>query len=357
LAEDDVDTSLPLSPAIGLDPGQTEAAEVIELKSLQKVIDQKTAIDIEALRVKAGEIAALVGPVGSGKDTLFELLTGRSRPTVGEVRLNGIDPYAEKGRFSRQVGVLFPEDNLYKRQSARGNLRFYCRLRRLPKSRAAEVLAQVGLADHAHTKVEKLPSGLARRLALGRAILNDPEVLLLVDPFAKCDDASVSLLSKLMRQLADDGAAMLIIAEDTTNLTSLCDIIYRLDQGRIVDVYKPEEEQRSGLPFMIPARLEEGIALVNPVDILYVEVQDDRTFLRTPEDYLPTQFTLTELEKRLARSGFFRAHRSYLVNLQHVKEVIPFTRDSYILKLKDPKGTEIPLSKSAARELRELLDY
>ena len=88
-----------------------------------------------------------------------------------------------------------------------------------------------------------------------------------------------------------------------------------------------------------------------------MEAQDNRTFLRTPEDYLPTQFTLTELEKRLARSGFFRAHRSYLVNLQHVKEVIPFTRDSYILKLKDPKGTEIPLSKSAARELRELLGY
>ena len=348
---------MPPSAAIGLVPGQAEAAEVIELKNLQKVIDQKTVIDIEALSVKDGEIAALVGPVGSGKDTLFELLTGRSRPTVGEVRLDGVDPYADKDLFSRQVGVLFREDNLYKRQSARGNLRFYCRLRRLPQSRAAEVLAQVGLADHAHTKVEELPSGLARRLALGRAILNDPKVLLLVDPFAKCDDASVSLLSKLVRQLAGDGTASLIFAEDTTNLTALCDIIYRLDQGRIVDVYKPEEEQRSGLPFMIPARLEEGIALVNPVDILYVEAQDDRTFLRTAEDYLPTQFTLTELEKRLARSGFFRAHRSYLVNLQHVREVVPYTRDSYILKLRGPKETKIPLSKAAARELRELLDY
>ena len=330
---------------------------MIELKSLQKVIDQKTVIDIEALRVKAGEIAAPVGPVGSGKDTLFELLTGRSRPTVGEVRLEGIDPYGEKSRFSRQVGVLFREDNLYKRQSARGNLKFYCRLRRLPTSRAAEVLAQVGLADHGHIRVEQLPSGMARRLAFGRAVLNYPAALLLVDPFAKCDDASVSLLSKLMRGLAGDGAALLIFAEDSTNLTSLCDMIYRLEQGRIVDVYKPEEEQRSGLPFMIPARLEEGIALVNPVDILYVEAQDDRTFLRTAGDYLPTQFTLTELEKRLARSGLFRAHRSYLVNLQHVREVVPFTRDSYILKLRGPKGTKIPLSKSAARELRELLDY
>ncbi|MCK4449298.1 MAG: ATP-binding cassette domain-containing protein, partial [Anaerolineae bacterium] len=159
---------------------------MIELKSLQKVIDQKTVIDIEALSVRAGEIAALVGPVDSGKDTLFELLTGQSRPTAGEVRLAGVDPFVEKERFSRQVGVLFSEDNLYKRQSAHGNLKFYCRLWRLPKSRAVEVLAQVGLADHADTRVEELPSSLVRRLAFGRAILHDPAVLLLVDPFAKC---------------------------------------------------------------------------------------------------------------------------------------------------------------------------
>ncbi len=330
---------------------------MIELKSLQKVIDQKTVIDIEALSVRAGEIAALVGPVGSGKDTLFALLTGQSRPTAGEVRLAGVDPFVEKERFSRQVGVLFSEDALYKRQSAHGNLRFYCRLRRLPKSRAVEVLSQVGLADHADTRVEELPSSLVRRLAFGRAILHDPAVLLLVDPFAKCDDASVSLLSKVMRQQADDGAALLIIADDTTNLTSLCDTIYRLDQGRIVDVYKPEEERHSELPFMIPARLEGKIALVNPVEILYVVAQDDRAILQTAEGRLPTQFTLAELEKRLARSGFFRAHRGYLVNLQHVKEVIPYTRNSFSLRLRDAAGTEIPLSKSAASELRRLLDY
>ena len=66
---------------------------------------------------------------------------------------------------------------------------------------------------------------------------------------------------------------------------------------------------------------------------------------------------MSELETRLARSGFFRAHRSYLVNLQHVKEVIPYTRNAYTLILDDADGTEIPLSKAAAADLRELLDY
>jgi len=330
---------------------------MIELDSLQKVIDQNTVIDIEALKVEAGEIAALVGPIDSGKETLLELLTGQSRPTAGEVTISGFDPLAEKDQFSRKVGVLFSGDNLYKRMSPKGNLKFYCRLRRLPKARIAEVLKNVGLADHADVKVEKLPSNLKRRLAFGRAILHHPRVLLLVDPFANCDDTSVALLSELIHQLAADGVAALILAEDTTKLDPLCDMIYRLEKGRIVDAYRPGEEPPAGLPFMIPAKQEGKVDLVDPADILYVMARDDRTFLQTAEDLLPTQFTLTELEKRLSRSGFFRAHRSYLVNLQHVKEVIPFTRDSFALRLKDEAGTQIPLSKSSAQELRKLLDY
>jgi ABC-2 type transport system ATP-binding protein len=230
-------------------------------------------------------------------------------------------------------------------------------LRGLPKSRTDQVLAQVGLADHADAKLEELPSGLARRLAFGRAILHHPTVLLLVEPFARCDEASISLLGGLMRQLADEGAAVLILADDAANLAPICDTVHVLAQGRIVEAYQPQEERRAELPFKIPARLEDKVALVNPADILYADAEGGRAFLQTAEGRLPTQFTLAELEERLSRSGFFRAHRGYLVNLQHVKEVIPYTRNSFSLRLDDPAGTEIPLSKSAARELRELLGY
>jgi len=330
---------------------------MIELDRLQKVVDQKTVLDIDALNVQPGEIVGVVGPVDSGTDTLFQLLTGRSRPTVGHVRLAGLDPFADRDRFSRQVGVLFPEDNLYGRQSARENLVFHCRLRRLPRSRAEEVLERVGLADHGDIPVRELSSSLSRRLAFGRGTLHHPTVLILAEPFAKCDEASVSLLARAIRQMAAEGAAILITAEDDSQIASLCSTIYRLEQGRIAHVYRPGDDERPDLPFMIPARLEEKIILVDPVDILYVVAQDDRAYLHTVEGRLRTQFTLTELEKRLARSGFFRAHRSYLVNLQHVKEVIPYTRDSFNLRLKDSAGTKIPLSKAAARELRDLLGY
>jgi ABC-2 type transport system ATP-binding protein len=330
---------------------------VIEIRKLQKVVDQSLSLDIGSLVVEDGEIAAVVGPAGSGRAVLFDLLIGRSKPTAGTLRLGGLEPVVDRDQFSRLVGVLFEEDTLYKRQSPLQNLAFHCQLRGLPRSRATEVLAQVGLADRARAKVEKLPSGLVRRLAFGCAILQDPEVLLLANPFSRCDEASISLLSDLMREQANQGGTLLILAEDSANLTSLCDTIHTLAQGRIVESYSPAAEPHVDLPFKIPVRMEARVALVNPSDILYVTADKGRAYLQTADERLPTQFTLTELEERLARSGFFRAHRGYLVNLQHVKEVIPYTRNSFSLILDDRAETEIPLSKSAARELRELLGY
>jgi ABC-2 type transport system ATP-binding protein len=330
---------------------------MIRLVDLQKVIDNHTVLAIELLEVQKGEIAAVVGPHESGKEALFDLLIGKSRPTAGMVRIGDLDPAIDKSQFSRQVGVLFAYDTLYKNQSARANLTFLCRLYGLPKSRANEILADVGLADHARISADKLPSGLKRRLAFGRAILHNPETLLLVDPFANCDEASISLLRGLIRRKAGEDRTVMMIAEDSAQLATLCDTINILEQGRVIDVKKPAEEQESSLPFKIPVRLEGSVALINPADVLYALAQEGRTYLQTRAMRYPSQFTMAELEERLAPRGFFRAHRGYLVNLQHVQEVIPYTRSSFSLKLNDDEGTLIPLSKDAARELRELLGY
>jgi len=329
---------------------------MIVLTELQKAVDQVTVIDVPALRVESGEISAICGPVDSGKDVLFQLLIGAARPTRGSIQVAGADPFQDRQSFSRQVGVVFAEETLYKRMSVLENIQFFNRLYRLPKTRPAEVLNQVGLADQAAVSVEKLSTGLSRRLALGRAILNHPRVLLLADPFAGCEEISIRLIIQVVRQQTEGGAAVLIFAQEPASL-NFCDTIYLLDKGRVVESYAPGQGEARQRPFMVPARAEDKIVLVDPAEILYAFAQEDRTYLQTVNECLVTQFTLADLEKRLARSGFFRAHRAYLVNLQQVKEVIPFTRDSYSLRLKDATGTKIPLSKSAERELRELLGY
>jgi ABC-2 type transport system ATP-binding protein len=331
---------------------------MIELQGLQKVIDQRTVLDIPSLRVEAGEIVALVGPAGSGKGALLDLLLGRTLPSAGTVRVAGLDPRAEPDRFARQVGVLFFEDGLYPHLGPLDNLRFHCGLHDLPTGRALEILRLVGLADQAKAKLKALSTGMSRRLAFGRAILHSPSVLLMVEPFARCDEASISLMSSLLRDLAESGVAVLILASDAGHLSGLCSSVRLLHQGKVVETSQPSADQ-PGSPrtFKIPVRLEGSVALINPAEVFYAEAEEGRAFLHTAEGPIPTQYTMAEIEQRLMRSGFFRAHRGYLVNLQHVKEVIPFTRNSFSLRLDDAAGTLIPLSKAAAAELRELLGY
>lgn len=334
------------------------AGIVIALQQLHKVVEQHTQLDIDALHVAAGEVAAIVGPRDSGDAALLALLTGLARPTGGSVRIADCDPAVDRQAFSARVGVLFAEDSLYTTRSPRGNLAFHARLRGLPGGRVDEVLNRVGLADHGTVRFDQLSSGLRRRLAFGVALLHQPQVLLLVDPFARCDDASIALLRRLIVHHAAGGGTALILANTDAYLAEFCHAIYELDQGRIVAQRRPQEEPAGAtLPFKIPVKLEGRVALVNPADILYVVVEDGRCVLQTRDERLPTQFTLAELEQRLSRSGFFRAHRAYLVNLQHVTEVIPYTRSTFSLRLDDAAGSKIPLSRDAARELRDLLDY
>lgn len=335
---------------------------MIEIKHLQKVVEQTTLIEVDGLTVMAGEVTAVTGLTSVHKATFLQLLTGQTTPTAGSVRLAGIDPAQKRQAFAQAVGLLPAENGHYPKLTTRQNLTFYCDLYGLPHGRADEILSLVGLQDQGKSRVETLPSGLARRLAFGRAILHNPSVLLLVDPLAECDPASVELLCRLMGQAVDGGTAVLIIANDLSRLRPLCQTVVEMENGRLLSQYRPETpEAQSNLPFKIPARLEEKVILVNPADIVYATAEDGRTFLCTRDGRIPTHLTLSEVEERLSRSGFFRAHRSYLVNLQHIKEVIAYTRNSYTLILEDgfqsDGRVEIPLSKNAARDLRELLNY
>ena len=331
---------------------------MIKIRDLQKIASQGASLEIPTLTVEKGQVFAIVGPAGSGLGTLWRLLIGMSEPSAGSLRLGGVDPFSQPDRFSKVVGVLFAEDGLYLRQSPQANLDLHCQLYGLPKTHSLEVLEGIGMADQARARTDKLSSSLQRRLAFGRAILHRPGVLLLNDPFARCDESTITLLGSLIRQLAGQGVSCLVLTDDAAHLDTICEAIYTLKDGHLSQAYQPGEEiEGSPAPFKIPARLEDKVRLVNPAEILYAEAEGGHAYLQTGEARLPTQFTLSELEERLARSGFFRAHRSYLVNLQHVKEVIPYTRNSFSLRLDDPQNTEIPLSKSAAGELRELLGY
>ncbi len=334
---------------------------MLQVSHLAKIIEGRTALFIEQLEVNAGEIVAIVGPVGSGKTLLIRLLAGIVMPSGGSVLLGGQDIHQTPAARA-SMGVLFEEDLLYERLSAQANLEMYCAMHHLPNSVARELLAQVGLSDQMKKSANKLSPAAQRRLAFARALLWRPPLLLLDQPTLRADLDTQAIFARMLTHAAADGAAVLLTDEDLAWAGKICTRVLELEHGRIVGSRQNEGERNPAtperhIPFKIPARKDDRIVLYDPGDLLYATSRDGKTFLRTASEEVTSNLTLQELEERLTGRGFFRAHRAYLVNLQHIKSVIQFTRNSYTLQLDDQQETMIPLSKQSEKELQELLGY
>jgi ABC-2 type transport system ATP-binding protein len=308
---------------------QSEGPVMLQIRHLEKIIDGRSALTIASLDIEAGEIIAVSGPSGCGKTLLIHLLAGALPPSGGSIVLDGqhiLSGQKSQTNVRKQIGVLFAEDLLYERQSAQGNLAFSCRLLGLPTSCLGEMLMLVGLSDQAQISVTKLNASARRRLAFARALLGQPRLLLLDQPTLRADLDTQELFARLIRQVAEAGALVLVTDEDLAWAGKCCTRVIELEDGHITNTYAFSRSAENGnaaperlIPFKVPARKEDRIVLYDPGDLLYATSRDGRTYLRTATEEATTNLTLQELETKLSGRGFFKAHRAYLVNLQHVK--------------------------------------
>src|SRR5690348_5458302 len=235
---------------------------MLEVRRLEKIIENRTVLSIEELDIKAGDIVTVVGQIDSGKSLLVRLLSGLVAPSGGKVLLDGKDVHISSEARNR-IGVLFEADLLYERTSAQGNLELYCHLHNLPASRAGEVLAQLGMSDQAAKRVSKLSPVAQRRLAFGRALVGRPALLLLDQPELRIDLDTQALFLRLIQEVAGAGAAVLITAEDLAWLGHCSTQILDLADGRIASKRVRESSQAETtaperlMPFKIPARKED----------------------------------------------------------------------------------------------------
>jgi ABC-2 type transport system ATP-binding protein len=336
---------------------------MLQVRRLEKIIDGRSALAIDALDIDAGEVVAVIGPPKSGKTLLIRLLSSTIQPSGGSIVLDG-ECFAQTGKIREQIGVLFAEDLLYERHSVQGNLRFYCRMHGQPPNRVGAVLTELGLSDQVTKAAVKLSPSAQRRLAFARLLLSQHRLWLLDEPTARTDLDTQELFTRLIKQVAANGTAVILTDEDLSWAGKCCTRVIELSDGRIVNAYtlasaddKTTTASERFSPFKVPARKEDRILLYDPGDILYATSRDGKTYLRTDSEEVVTNFTLQELEARLSGRGFFKAHRAYLVNLQRIKAVIQFTRNSYSLQLDDKPQTMIPLSKQSEKDLQELLGY
>ncbi len=199
-------------PAAEPRPAGESAADgtpMIELRKLTKSFGSKYALRGVDLRVMPGESLVIFGPNGAGKTTLIRILSSLSRPTSGTVHIGGLDLATHADGIRRYLGVVSHAPLLYDSLTAEENLRFFARLYAMtdPGPRIAAMLEQVGLANRRGDLVRTFSRGMVQRLAIARALLHDPVVLLLDEPDTGLDPQAAEMLHGLLVALGRGAAA------------------------------------------------------------------------------------------------------------------------------------------------------
>jgi len=208
----------------------------IEARSLQKKFGYKTALRNVDVLLQEGDSLALFGPNGAGKSTLIQILATLLTPTSGTVWLAGYDARRDREKVHGLMGLVTHHTLLYPHLSAYENLEFYGTLYGVSKlhKRIGEVLEVVGMHDHMREFVQNFSRGMQQRLALARAVLHDPAILLFDEPFTGLDPQGNENLKKLIRHFQDLGKTMIIALHDLSLGLELCQRAAIMKSGRIV---------------------------------------------------------------------------------------------------------------------------
>lgn len=207
---------------------------MIEAIDLRRSFGAKEAVAGVSFSVRSGEIFGLLGPNGAGKTTTIRLLTGQIDPSGGHATVAGCDIVTQRARLKRQIGVVFEEQNLYDRLSARLNLIFCCWLYGLPERRADEVLDLVRLRDRARDPVSKFSNGMKQRLMIARALLHKPPVLFLDEPSRGLDPIAAREIRQTIVELSQTGTTILLTTHLMEEADQLCQHVAFIVNGRIV---------------------------------------------------------------------------------------------------------------------------
>ncbi len=207
----------------------------MEIRAVTQAFGERTALDAVNVTVAPGALTGLLGPNGAGKTTLLRVLLGVLTPDRGDVTLDGV-PVVEDDR--RRWGYMPQERGLYAGMPVGDQVVYFGRLhglsRREATSRARGLLDELGLADRWDDRTDKLSGGMQQRLQMATALVHDPDVIVLDEPFNGLDPLAVASLSETLRQRAADGRIVLFSSHQLDLVQDLCEVIAMIDQGRTV---------------------------------------------------------------------------------------------------------------------------
>ncbi|MDQ6664500.1 MAG: heme ABC exporter ATP-binding protein CcmA [Acidobacteriota bacterium] len=206
----------------------------VEVAGVWKFFGDYPALREIELRIPAGSCVALIGRNGAGKTTLLRILGGLSRAAKGAVTVGGIDPREPGAR--RRIGFIGHGISVYDELSAIENLHLFARLYGLPdpSQAAGQWIERVGLTRVKDGLVREFSRGMRQRLAVARAFVHDPSVLLLDEPFTSLDDRAIALLQKLIHQARADGRSVIMSTHQLREALELASHVALLERGRLL---------------------------------------------------------------------------------------------------------------------------
>ena len=207
---------------------------MIEVSELQRTFGKKEAVAGISFTVRQGEIFGLLGPNGAGKTTTIRMLTGQIDPSGGRAIVVGCDIVKDRAQLKERIGVVFEDQNLYERLSARLNLEFSCWLYNLPKQRVDEVLELMRLRDRAKDKVSSFSNGMRQRLMIARALLHKPQMLFLDEPSRGLDPLSAREIRQTIQELCQQGTTVLLTTHLVEEADQLCQHVAFIVAGHLV---------------------------------------------------------------------------------------------------------------------------
>ena len=214
-------------------------------------------------RFTGGECFGFLGPNGAGKTSIMKMIYGVAVPTGGELKVAGLDVTEHEREIKRRIGVIPQENNLDEDLTVRENLLVYGRYYDIPKKlalqRAEELLEFVQLQDRAGAEVEELSGGMKRRLLIARALINDPEILVLDEPTTGLDPQARHLVWERLRILVNQGKTLILTTHYMDEATQLCNRLVIMEGGRIITEGSPEAMIRDHVsPEVLEFRVANG---------------------------------------------------------------------------------------------------
>jgi len=213
---------------------------IIEINNLEKTFSDFKALQGINLQINKGEIVGLLGPNGAGKTTTLKILTGLLNADRGSIKIMGAEISKNLPTWLKaKIGVVFEESNLYLRLNALDNLKLFAGINNVSSERVNKLLSEYQLQDAAKKEVKKFSKGMKKRLMICRALLAEPEILILDEATGGLDPISAEIIRKKVLDLKKEGKTVILSTHYLEEADRLCDRIAFINQGRVIAVDRP----------------------------------------------------------------------------------------------------------------------